>query len=142
MAVDPSQTKSARKVRNKPAPWPDKIITHSEIEPEIMVLDPAEDRLCDCANIELIVAAQPNVALHDSPSNTRGYEFRADLVILWRIDRAEQISRLDCQLKSLGIEYVRRCFDAWLFTAAEGLRTCENRKGSESTERFHSARLR
>src|SRR5437588_444464 len=40
-----------------------------------MVLDSAEDRLRDRADIELVVAAKPGVAPHNSPSNARGYEF-------------------------------------------------------------------
>ena len=82
MTVDPSQTEPARKVGNEPAARSNKVVTHSEIEPEVMVLDSAKNRFRDRANIKLVVAAQPDVALHNSPPNARGQEFRANLVIL------------------------------------------------------------
>src|ERR1700745_3726924 len=108
-----------------------------------MILDPAEDRLPDRADIELVVAAKPGVALHNSPSNARGYEFRTNVVIGRRVDRAKQISGLDCQFESLRVKFVRRRQATSLFGTAESLRTSENdHTGSESAKRFHSARLR
>ena len=44
MTVDPSQTKSARKVGDEPAAWSNKVVTHSEIESKVMVLDSAKNR--------------------------------------------------------------------------------------------------
>src|SRR5437660_6520079 len=108
-----------------------------------MVLDSAEDRLRDRADIELVVAAKPGVVPHNSPSNARGYEFSTNIVIGRRVNRAKQISGLDCQFESLRVQFFRRCLGAGLFSAGENLRARENdHTGSESAKRFHSARLR
>src|SRR4029077_17803201 len=98
-----------------------------------MILDPAEDRLRDRADIELVVAAKPGIALHNSPSNARGYEFRTNVIIGRRVDRAKQISGIDCQLQSMRVKFVRRRHATSLFGTAECLRTSENdHTGSQS----------
>jgi hypothetical protein len=107
-----------------------------------MVLDTVKNRLRDRADIELVVTAKPYIPLHNSPPNACGQEFRADLIIGRRIKRAEQISRLHCQLKSLRIEYLRRYCSAWRFSAAERLRADQNNRTNSKDARFHSARLR
>src|SRR5438874_11190997 len=71
MTVDPSQTKSARKVGNEAAAWSDKVIAHPEIESEILVLDSAKNRLRNGAYVKLVVTAQPTVALYHPPTNAR-----------------------------------------------------------------------
>ena len=92
LTINPSQTESARNVRNEPAAWSDKVVTHPQIDAEITVFYSAKNRFRNRAHIELVVAAQPRVALHNSPSNARGEEFGANLVIDGRINCAKQIA--------------------------------------------------
>src|SRR2546430_17559482 len=102
-----------------------------------MVLDSAEDRLRDRADIELVVAAKPGVAPHNSPSNARGYEFSTNVVIGRRAKRAKQKSRLDGQFESLRVKFFRRCLGAGLFSAGEYFLAQENDStGSENGKRF------
>src|SRR5437868_15439420 len=107
-----------------------------------MVLDSAEDRLRDRADIELGVATKPGVAPHNSPSNARGYEFSTNVVIGRRVKRAKQKSGLDGQFESWRVNFLRRCLGAGRFSAGEYLRARENdHTGSESSKRSQPARL-
>ena len=87
MTVDPARADSSREVGHEPATRPNKVITHAEIESEVMVLDSPKNRLGDAADVKLVVTAQPAIAAHHAPSNTCRQKLRADLIISRRIDR-------------------------------------------------------
>src|SRR5437867_1793411 len=69
MTVDPATAESTRNVRNQPAARRHKIVVEADVEPEIVVFDPAKNRFSHGANIKLIITAEPRMAVHDSPTN-------------------------------------------------------------------------
>jgi hypothetical protein len=86
MTIDPAQAQPTRNIGNQSAPWSNEVVTHAEIDSEIVILDPAKNRFGDGADIKLVVTTEPHVPLHHPPTNPRSHKLRADLVILRRID--------------------------------------------------------
>ena len=69
MAVDPTQTQAGGNVRDESSSWSDEVITRTEVESEIMVLDAAKNGLRNRADIKLIVTAEPAVCVYGAPSH-------------------------------------------------------------------------
>src|ERR1041385_1093558 len=95
VTVDPTQAKTAGKIRNQARPWLNEVITQTEIESEIAVLDSLQNRFGNSAKIKLIVTAQPVIPLHNTPAHSCSDKFRRDLIILRWIKHAKQIARFN-----------------------------------------------
>ena len=101
LAVDSPETNAAGKIWDKPATGADKVVAQSQIHPEVMVLDSANDRLGQKAEVNLIVTAKESFAVEVvSPAHPRGQKIGADLVILRRIKSAKEVCAFDGEIKT------------------------------------------
>src|SRR5437868_9519111 len=101
MAVDPPKADAARKIWDESATGADKVVAQSQIHPEVMVLDSANDRLGQKAEVNLIVTAKESFAVEVvSPAHARGQKIGADLIIARRIKRAKQVCAFDGEIKT------------------------------------------
>src|SRR5262249_26486149 len=89
MTVDPACANASRNVWNQPAATLNKVVTHSEIESKIMVLDSAKNRFQHSTHVKLVVATEPAIAPYNSPTNARRQELRTDFVTGRWINRAK-----------------------------------------------------
>src|SRR5437870_11920765 len=101
MAVDPPKADAARKICDESATEADKVVAQSQIQPEVMVLDSANDRLGQKAEVNLIVTAKESFAVEVvSPAHPRGQKIGADLVILRRIKSAKEVCAFDGEIQT------------------------------------------
>src|SRR5215831_20923598 len=89
VTVDPACANASRNVWNQPAAGLNKVVTHSEIESKIMVLDSAKNRFQHGTHVKLMVATEPAVAPYNSPTNSCRQELRANFVTCRRINSAK-----------------------------------------------------
>src|SRR6476620_3389881 len=143
VAVDPAGAYAARDVRNESPVWLNKVVSKPHVESEVVILDSFENRLCNRADIELMIATQPAVASNHSPTDPFRQKQRTDLIIRGRINRAKQVASLECEFDSVRIEFVAGSNAHLCFITGEHLRVDrESDTTNTDAERFHSARLR
>src|SRR5437762_8858865 len=108
LAVDSPETNTPGEIWDKPATGGDKVVAQSQIHPEVMVLDAANDRLGQKAEVNLVVATKESFAVEVvSPAHPRGQDIGADLIILGRIKRAKEVCTFNGELETR--RFVRNC---------------------------------
>src|SRR5437870_6998783 len=101
MAVDPPKADAARKIWDESATGADKVVAQSQIHPEVMVLDSANDRLGQKAEVNLIVTAKESFTVEVvSPPHPRGQKIGADLIIARRIKSAEEVCAFNGEIET------------------------------------------
>ena len=142
MAVDSASAHSARNIGNYAASWLNKVVTHPQVEAEVVVLNSFKNRFRYAANVKLIVAAQP-AAPYDSPTDAPGQKHGTDLVIRGRVYRAEQVTGFERQFEAVWIEFLDGADDRLPLIAGERIRADRKSYATNAdTESFHSTRLR
>src|SRR5262249_15005751 len=136
VAVDPTQTESARNVWNEPPVRPDEIVTAAEIDAEIMIFDASKNWLRHHRQTKLIVAAGPAVCVVHSPANPSGDKLRPDLVAVRITEHSEQISRLNRNFESRRIERL----NLGLFLGGKERLNDKRHSQNSGDTKFHLAR--
>ena len=121
---------SARDVGNEPATRLNEVIAHAKAQPEIVILDPFENRFGNAAEVKLIITAQPTITLDYAPADARRDEFCTDLIIAGGINDAEQVCGLERELKSVRVEFRCNRLGSWLCGSCERLRASEKKSAS------------
>src|SRR4029077_17997336 len=104
-----------------------------------MILDAAKNRLRDCADVKLLITADPAVTLHHSPTNASRHKERADFIIARWIYDTEKIAGLEREFEPLRVEFIGRRHAARCWHAGERLRArAEKRESRKGEEHFHS----
>src|SRR5438046_8605190 len=101
MAVDRPKANATGKIWDKSATGADKIVAQSQVRPEVMVLDSANDRFGQKAEVNLIVTTKKSLAVEVvSPAYPRGQKISADLIILRRIKSAKEVCAFNGEIET------------------------------------------
>jgi len=101
MAVDRPQANATGKIWDKSATVADKVVAQSQVHSEVMVLDPANDRLGQKAEVNLIVTAKESFAVEViSPAHSRGQKIGADLIIARWIKSAKEVCAFNGEIET------------------------------------------
>src|SRR5437773_8624104 len=101
MAVDRPKANATGKIWDKSATGADKIVAQSQVHPEVMILDSANDRLGQKAEVNLIVTTKKSLAVEEvSPAYPRGQKISADLIILRRIKSAKEVCAFNDEIET------------------------------------------
>src|ERR1700730_8309868 len=104
-----------------------------------MILDVAKNRFRDCADVKLLITADPAVTLHHPPTNASRHKERADFIIARWIYDTKQIAGLNSEFEPLRIEFISWRCAARYWSAGERLRArAEKRESRKGREHFHS----
>src|SRR5262249_24099 len=101
-----------------------------------MIFDAAKNRLGHQRQTKLIVTAGPVVGVVHPPANPPGDKLRPDLVAVWITEHPEQISRLNCNFESRGIERL----NLRLFLSRKDRLNPNRHPQNSGAKKFHLAR--
>src|SRR5436309_4037413 len=139
MAVDRPKANATGKIWDKSATGADKIVAQSQVHPEVMVLDSANDRLGQKAEVNLIVTTKKSLTVEVvSAAYPRGQKISADLIILRRIKSAKEVCAFNGEIETRW--FVGNCNAgtcAAISPAECEVRTHEGQDNYRCCSRFH-----